>query len=181
VTLSTSAPLPDRHQRAPPRTEHQRTRRRGLQLLSRRHHRPGRRRATHLHRPRRTTRPAQDGTRQSHRAREDHHRALTQYQKVSCGQPTPDHSSAASHKSPKSRALHDITRQSLRGCRVMSCSAMQQSDAPGPVPATGASQRPQRIGHSRSDCTGGTDASPPAQTSATASKNAAPPVRTTGS
>jgi uncharacterized protein with HEPN domain len=58
----------------------------------------------------------------------------------------------------------------LRGCRVISCSAMQQSDEPGPVPATGASQRPQGIGHSRSDCTGGTDASPPAQTSATASQ-----------
>jgi len=47
---------------------------------------------------------------------------------------------------------------------------MQQSDEPGPVPATGASQRPQGIRHSRSECTGGTDASPPAQTSATASK-----------
>jgi len=58
----------------------------------------------------------------------------------------------------------------LRGCRVISRSAMQQSHEPGPVPATGASQRPQGISHSRSDCTGGTDASPPAQTSATASK-----------
>jgi len=45
------------------------------------------------------------------------------------------------------------------------------------VPATGASQRPQGISHSRSDCTGGTDASPPAQTSATASKNETPEQR----
>jgi len=65
---------------------------------------------------------------------------------------------------------YEVDDDLVRGCRVISCSAMQQSDEPGPVPATGASQRPQGISHSRSHCTGGTDASPPAQTSATASK-----------
>jgi hypothetical protein len=62
-----------------------------MQLSSRRHHRPRRQTPTHLHRPRRTTRPAQHGTRQSHRAREDHHRALTQY----------------SGTTPRSSASHD--------------------------------------------------------------------------